>query len=87
MKIEKLGLKVELRKNDEIEFIEELQKKLEENLEFKMAFEKLTLGRQRGYNIFFSAAKQSKTRITRIEKYTQQILIWKGNQGLYLWNV
>lgn len=78
MEVEKLGLKVEVNKNDELEFIEELQQKLDENLEFKTAFENLTLGRQRGYNMFFSAAKQSKTRIARIEKYTQQILNGKG---------
>ncbi len=78
MEVEKLGLKVKLKKNDEIKFIEELQQKLDKNIDFKTAFEKLTLGRQRGYTMFFSAAKQSKTRIARIEKYTQQILNGKG---------
>lgn len=78
MEVEKLGLKVEVKKNDELEFIEELQQKFDENIDFKTAFENLTLGRQRGYNMFFSAAKQSKTRIARIEKYTQQIFNGKG---------
>jgi uncharacterized protein YdeI (YjbR/CyaY-like superfamily) len=78
MEVEKLGLKVELKKNDELEFVEELQNKLDENADFKMAFENLTLGRQRGYNLYFSAAKQSKTRISRIENYMQRIFDGKG---------
>ena len=46
--------------------------------ELATAFKKLTPGRQRGYLLFFSAAKQSKTREARIEKYLQQILDGKG---------
>ena len=45
---------------------------------YKKAFESLTPGRQRGYLIFFSAAKQPETRFARIEKYTKQILCGKG---------
>jgi uncharacterized protein YdeI (YjbR/CyaY-like superfamily) len=44
----------------------------------KAAFDALTPGRQRGYLLFFSSAKQSKTRESRIEKYTQHILDGKG---------
>ena len=46
--------------------------------EFKKAFEGLTPGRQRAYNLYFTAAKQSKTRVDRIEKYTERILSGKG---------
>ncbi|MEM0942048.1 MAG: YdeI/OmpD-associated family protein [Bacteroidota bacterium] len=45
---------------------------------FKSAFEALTPGRQRGYIIHFSQPKQSKTRISRIEKNIPKILGGKG---------
>lgn len=76
--IEKAGLKVDFSANKELVFSKELQNKLGESPAFKTAFEALTPGRQRGYNLFFSAPKQSKTRIVRIEKYVQQILDGKG---------
>jgi uncharacterized protein YdeI (YjbR/CyaY-like superfamily) len=46
----------------------------EENQTFKKAFYSLSPGRQRGYTLHFLQAKQSATRIARIEKYTQQIM-------------
>ena len=75
---EKAGEKVILKKNTELVFSDELQKELDKNSAFKKAFETLTPGRQRAYNLYFSAPKQSKTRETRIEKYMQQILNGKG---------
>jgi uncharacterized protein YdeI (YjbR/CyaY-like superfamily) len=75
--IEKSGLKVELEDN-EIALPEELQKKLEKDRALKSAFEALTPGRQRGYIFYFSAAKQSQTRESRIEKCAPQILKGKG---------
>jgi 2-phospho-L-lactate guanylyltransferase (CobY/MobA/RfbA family) len=42
------------------------------------AFEALTPGRQRAYNLFFTAAKQSATRCSRIDSYTERILNKKG---------
>ena len=77
IEVEKAGLKVEPN-NKELEFPEELLIKFNENPEFKTAFEALTPGRQRAYNLFFSDSKQSKTREARIEKYTQRILNGKG---------
>lgn len=77
IEVEKAGLKVETN-NKELEFPEELLTKFNENPEFKTAFEALTPGRQRAYNLFFSDSKQSKTREARIEKYTQRILNGKG---------
>jgi uncharacterized protein YdeI (YjbR/CyaY-like superfamily) len=44
----------------------------------KKAFRALTPGRQRGYLLYFSAAKQSKTREARVEKCLEQILNGKG---------
>lgn len=77
MEIEKAGLKVE--KTSEPEPVpEELQTKFDERPDFEQAFFALTPGRQRAYLMFFAAAKQSTTRTSRIEKYTQQILDGKG---------
>ena len=75
---EKAGEKVIFKKNTELVFSEEIQKQLIENSAFKMAFEALTPGRQRAYNLYISAAKQAKTREARLEKYMQQILSGKG---------
>ena len=62
----------------DLEFPEELLQILDKDVAFKAAFTSLTPGRQRGYNLFFTAAKQPSTRITRIEKYRHQILGGKG---------
>jgi uncharacterized protein YdeI (YjbR/CyaY-like superfamily) len=75
---EKAGLKVELKKITELDFVEELQQKLEDDPGFKSAFEALTPGRQRGYNIYFSQAKQAATRISRIEKAMSKIFEGKS---------
>jgi uncharacterized protein YdeI (YjbR/CyaY-like superfamily) len=48
--------------------------------DFQRAFEALTPGRQRGYLLHFSGAKQSKTRADRIEKYRSHILNGLGLQ-------
>src|SRR5436190_23576880 len=74
---EKAGLRVTLKKNPE-PIPEELQNKLDEIPALKAAFEALTPGRQRGYILYFSAPKQSKTRAARVEKCRQQILKGKG---------
>ena len=74
---ERAGLKVNFKKDPE-PIPEELQKKLDEIPALKTAFEALTPGRQRGYVLYFSGAKQSKTRESRVEKCMQQILNGKG---------
>lgn len=76
--IDKAGLKVELKSTTEFKMPEEFQIVLDDMPELKTAFEALTPGRQRGYLLYFSAAKQAKTREARIEKYLQQILDGKG---------
>lgn len=78
IEIEKAGLEVEFKKNEEYIIPEELENKFNEVPELKTAFEALTPGRQRAYIFYFSQAKQSKTRASRIEKYMQQILDGKG---------
>lgn len=78
IEIEKAGLKVPLKKISEYTIPEEFQNKLNENPALKSAFNKLTEGRQRAYLLYFSIPKQSKTRVSRIEKYFEQILKGKG---------
>jgi len=78
IEVENLGLKVETKKLSDLVFAEELIQVLSDDAVFKIAFEALTPGRQRAYNLFFTAAKQPATRFSRIEKYRQQILDGKG---------
>lgn len=78
IEMEKAGLKVKLKKVEEYNMPEEFQKKLAKSKALKAAFEKLTPGRQRGYLLHFSSAKQAKTREARVEKYLQKILDGKG---------
>jgi uncharacterized protein YdeI (YjbR/CyaY-like superfamily) len=78
IEIEKAGLKVEFKQSKALDFVQELQNKLEADATFNTAFMSLTPGRQRAYNIFFSDSKQSATRISRIEKSTTRILKGKG---------
>ncbi|MCB0212234.1 MAG: YdeI/OmpD-associated family protein [Anaerolineae bacterium] len=75
--VEKAGLEVAFKTTPE-PIPEELQDKFDEDPAFQMAFEALTPGRQRGYILYFSGAKQSKTRTSRIEKYIPQIFEGKG---------
>jgi uncharacterized protein YdeI (YjbR/CyaY-like superfamily) len=72
------GLKVKLKSTAEFSVPEELTLKLTEDPALKKAFAALTPGRQRGYLLYFSAPKQSKTREARIEKCRQRILEGKG---------
>ena len=82
IEVEKAGLKVEMKKTSEFNIPEEFQKVLDENPKLKAAFKNLTPGRQRGYLLHFSTPKQSKTRISRIEKSTPNILKGKGLNDL-----
>jgi uncharacterized protein YdeI (YjbR/CyaY-like superfamily) len=74
---EKAGLEVVYKKEPE-PIPEELQNKFDKSSALKKAFGALTPGRQRAYIFYFSAAKQSKTRESRIEKCTERILSGKG---------
>ncbi|MDQ0994914.1 uncharacterized protein YdeI (YjbR/CyaY-like superfamily) [Phyllobacterium ifriqiyense] len=78
IEVQKAGLKVEFKKTKEFAVPEEFQIKLDNMPALKTAFEALTPGRQRGYLLHFSSAKQSKTREARIEKAMPKILEGKG---------
>lgn len=73
IEIEEKGLKPEIIQNPE-PIPDELQTFFDNDPNLKNAFESLTPGRQRGYILYFIGAKQSQTRISRIEKYIPQIL-------------
>ena len=78
IEVEKAGLEVNFKKTTEFIIPEEFQNKLDEIPALKTAFDALTPGRQRAYIFYFSEPKQSKTRESRVEKCTQQILNGKG---------
>ena len=78
IEVEKAGLEVDFKKTEDYTAPEEFQTKLDENTDLKTAFEALTPGRQRAYLHYFSEPKQSKTRVSRVEKYMEQILNGKG---------
>jgi uncharacterized protein YdeI (YjbR/CyaY-like superfamily) len=78
IELEKAGLKVKLKKTSEFKMPEEFRNKLNKIPALKTAFAALTPGRQRGYLLYFSAAKQSATRESRIEKCMDQIFDGKG---------
>lgn len=78
VEIEKAGLEVKMKKTSEFKMPDEFKKALNENSDLKSAFESLTPGRQRGYLLYFSQPKQSKTRTARIDKYMKHILDGKG---------
>ncbi len=78
LELEKAGIKVALKKTIEYAIPQEFQAVLDDMPELKTAFYNLTPGRQRGYLLYFSSAKQTQTREARIEKYLQKILDGKG---------
>ncbi len=58
--------------------VAELRQRLDRDAEFRAAFEALTPGRQREYNMYFSDAKQASTRAARVDKHLRRILDGKG---------
>ena len=78
IQVEEAGLRVKLKETSDYKMPEEFQNRLNRNTSLKTAFYALTPGRQRGYIYYFSQAKLSKTRESRIDKYVQHILDGKG---------
>lgn len=74
---ERMGRKVTFEADD-LEYPEELIDRLDADPALQEAFEALTPGRRRGYILFISSAKQSATRVARIEKSAPMILKGKG---------
>jgi uncharacterized protein YdeI (YjbR/CyaY-like superfamily) len=72
--LERSGAKVPMKTVAQFDVPEEFQKRLDDDAELAKAFRSLTPGRQKGYLLHFSAAKQSATRSARIEKQSPRIL-------------
>lgn len=78
LELEKSGARVVLKKADEHPLPEELELKFKHAPGLEQAFRALTPGRQRGYLLHFTGAKQSATRVSRIEKCIPRIMEGKG---------
>jgi uncharacterized protein YdeI (YjbR/CyaY-like superfamily) len=76
--LEKSCQQVVMKTTEAFERPPELQQALAESPALLAAFEALTPGRQRGYILHIAAAKQAKTRVSRIEKCTPRMLAGKG---------
>jgi len=76
--VEKAGLRVEPKKTSDFPVPEELTARFRGDPRFKRAFEALTPGRQRSYLYHFGAAKQSATRVARIENAIPAIIEGRG---------
>lgn len=76
--VEKAGLRMEPKKTAEVPVPEELTERFRTDPRFKRAFEALTPGRQRSYLYHFAGAKQSATRVARIEKAMPAIFEGRG---------
>ena len=78
IQVEKDGLTVDFKAKRELELPQELTQILKKDKKLAKAFEALTPGRQRGYVLHFTGAKQSQTRTARIEKCIPKILAGVG---------
>ena len=68
----------ELPPRPEEEMAAELRERLADDDELAEAFNELTPGRQREYNLHISDAKQAETRHRRVDKVVPRILDGKG---------
>ncbi len=78
IEIERAGLKIDYKDISEYSIPDELNEIFKINPAFHKAFISLTPGRQRGYLLHFSGAKQPQTKKSRIEKCIPKIMKGKG---------
>lgn len=78
VEVEKAGTTIDRSVARKFELPAELKERLDQSPELKKAFQALTPGRQRGYALYFSSAKQAKTRQARVDKCVPRILQGKG---------
>ncbi len=76
--VEKAGLRVKRKSTSDFPVPEELTERFRKDPRFKRAFDALTPGRQRSYLYYFAAAKQSATRMARIERAMPAIFEGRG---------
>jgi uncharacterized protein YdeI (YjbR/CyaY-like superfamily) len=72
--VEKSGAKVTMKSVAQFDMPEEFLKRLDDDPNLAEAFHSLTPGRQKGYLLYFSAAKQAATRTARVDKHAPRIL-------------
>jgi uncharacterized protein YdeI (YjbR/CyaY-like superfamily) len=72
--VEKSGVKVKMKSAAQFDVPEEFQKRLDGDPKLADAFHALSPGRQKGYLLHFSGAKQAATRANRVEKHAPRIL-------------
>lgn len=76
--LEKAGLRMLPKKTSDFPVPDELTQRFRCDPRFQRAFEALTPGRQRSYLYHFAAAKQSATRLKRIERAMPAIFAGRG---------
>ena len=76
LEVEDAGIEVAPAPDPEL--VDELVERLAGDPELAEAFDSLTPGRRREYNLYFAGAKQAKTRTARIDKSVPKILEGKG---------
>lgn len=76
VRVEEAGLQVD--PPPELVLVEELRQRLAQDPALEAAFEALTPGRRREYNLYFSDAKQASTRAARVEKNVGRIMEGRG---------
>lgn len=74
--VEEAGL--EVAPAPEPVIVEELQHRLDRDDHLRAAFEALTPGRRREYNLYVAEAKRVSTREARVDRCTERILAGKG---------
>jgi len=72
--VEKSGARVKKKSVAQFDVPAEFQRRLKDDVELAEAFQALSPGRQRGYLLYFAAAKQSATRTARVEKHAPRIV-------------
>lgn len=76
--IEVEGSGAEVGPPPELDLADELRERLDADPALKEAFDALTPGRQRAYNLHVASAKRSETRAARVEKHVPKIMAGKG---------
>lgn len=83
IEIEKRGLKIAPEKFVAIPVSEFLEAEFKKDKNVKAAFEKLTPGKQKEYNVYINEAKQEATKLKRVEKIVPMILQGIGLNDKY----
>lgn len=83
VEIEEKGLKLPPEKHQTVEIPEPLASALSSDNQLKVAFSKLTSGRQKEYCLHIAEAKQESTKLARVEKIIPMILLRIGLNDKY----